>query len=365
MILLISSGATRRYSDDIFRALAHPHGTDFQFRYDVAHLDPAVLALVEQRKLAGQRALIAYLHTDQLKSVAELTSVRAVTIKRVELVGTSCVLTLTASDYVHPLDDAMIRKDMSAAEADLIPAWKGGALPVGAFAIQVAKDIHSGRVAATGKDMLAFEETAIALSKYPPFAAASGMAFYAVRGIAGLETPKNQWFAGDQAPRLEGDRYMLRSGIRYRFDIYSYRPAGSADDAPSVKLLLSTDEKAVQLTSTKEAALDSRYDLKRFSFTTDQFLNDVPAAIRFALEVSGGTPAKTEQRCDITINTVFGGSRRQAVARTILIAAGTASSAIIGVAFKDQFGLGVALLMCVGPVIAAGAATFPLLRKWS
>jgi hypothetical protein len=365
MILLISSGATKRYSDDVFRALAHPYGTDFQFRYDVAHFDPAVIALVDQKTLAGQTGLIAYLDADQAKSIVSLTSIRAVTIKRVEGVGTSCVLTLTARDYVHPLDDAAIRKDMTAAEASLLPAWAGGARPTGAFAIQVAKDIHKARVAKTGEDMLAFEETAAALSQYGPFSPDTGMAFYAVRGIVGLQAPKNRWFATDPAPRLEDDRYLLKSGVRYRFDIYSYRPAGSADDAPTVKLVVATDEKALQLTTMKEAALDSRYDLKRFSFTTDQFLNDVPAALRFALEVTGGTPANTEQRCDITINILFGGSRREAVLRTIVIAAGTASSPIIGVAFKDQFGLGVAAAMCAGPLIAAAASTFPLLRKWS
>lgn len=365
MILLISSGATRRYGDDIFRALAHPHGTDFQFRYDLAHLDPAVRTLVDQRKLAGEKALIAYLEADQVKASAELTSVRAVTIKRVEVVGTSCVLTLTVGDYIHPLDDAMIRKELSADEIGLLPAWKGRDRPAGAFVINLAKDIATSRVADTGKDMLAFEETAIALSKYSRFAPATGMAFFAVRGIVAVGSPKNNLFARDPAPLLDGDRYMLKSGVRYRFDIYSYRPAGSADDAPKAKLVLSTDEKAVQLTSVKEAALDSRYDLKRFSFTTDQFLHDVPAAIRIALEVTGGTPPVAEQRCDITINTVFGGSKGEAVARTLLIAAGTASSAIIGVAFKDNFSLGVAAMMCIGPIIAAAAATFPLLRKWS
>lgn len=365
MILLISSGATRRYSDDIFRALAHPQGTDFQFRYDVAHLDPAVATLIDQRELAGEAALIVYLEADQLKAISELTSVRTATIKTVEVVGTSCVLTLTAGDYVHPLADAEIREGLSAAEAALLPAWKGGDRPVGAFAIKVAKVIHADRVAAIGKDMLAFEETAQALSSYQWFAPATGMAFFAVRGIVAVGSPKDRWFAADPAPRLDGDRYVLKSGVRYRFDIYSYRPAGSSDDTPRAKLVLSTDEKAVQMTSIKEAALDSRYDLKRFSFTTDQFLHDVPAAIRIALELLGGAPAVTEQRCDITVNAVFKGSRREAIARTLLIAAGTASSAIVGVAYKDQFSLGVAAMMCVGPIIAATAATFPLLRKWS
>ena len=56
---------------------------------------------------------------------------------------------------------------------------------------------------------------------------------------------------------------------------------------------------------------------------------------------------------------------QKALIRAAAIAAGTASSAIIGVAFKDQFGFWVAVAMCVGPAIAAMAATFPLLRKKS
>lgn len=365
MILLISSDAARRYSDDVFRALAHPKGTNFQFRYDVAHLDPKVRGLAQQNKLAAERALIAFLAADKTASTAVLNSVRAVTIAHVEIVGTSCILTVTAGDYLDPLDDAAIRSQLTTEELALLPAWTGGDHPAGSFAIHLSKADYSSQYAKLGKDMLAFEQTAIALSKFKPFGPATGMAFFAVRGIVSVDAPVNRWFAPDPAPKFADDQYLLQSGFRYRFEIYSYRPAGSAGDAPAAKLVVSTDEKAVQFTSTKEAVLDSRYDLKRFSLTTDQFLNPVPAAIRVALGVTSGPPPVVEQRCDITINTLFAGSRREAIVRTIVIAMGTASSAIIGVAFKDKFSLGVALLMCIGPLIAGATATFPFLRKSS
>jgi hypothetical protein len=43
MLVLLSSGATRRYRDDNIRTLALPRGGELQFRYDRRYIDPAVL----------------------------------------------------------------------------------------------------------------------------------------------------------------------------------------------------------------------------------------------------------------------------------------------------------------------------------
>ena len=60
MLILISSSAQQRYADDIVRALAHPAGTSFQFRYDKKYVD----GLLGQRSLAGEPVLICYLSVD-------------------------------------------------------------------------------------------------------------------------------------------------------------------------------------------------------------------------------------------------------------------------------------------------------------
>jgi hypothetical protein len=363
MILLISSDAAQRYSDDIVRTLAHPRGTELQFRYDLAHFDVALKSKAASDQLAGGTALIAYLAADATAQTAELTSVRLVTIKRTEVVGSSCILTLSADAYLHPLDDAGLRALLGMKGLASLPTWRGGSHPQGSYAIDGLKELAISQLATPPDDMKAFEETAAALGKYPQFAASSGLAFFAVRAVGAENPPRAAWWRRDPTPKLADNRYAMLSGYRYRLDVYTYRPAGSAITASSTKLVVSTDERAVQFTSSKEAVLDSRYDLNRFVFTTDQLLDPVPAAVRVALAITGGTPPGTEQRCDITLSIWFGGWRRRAFWRVFFIAAGTASSAIIGVAFKDNFSIWIAAMMCVGPLIAGYAGTIPLLRK--
>jgi len=363
MILLISSDAARRYSDDIVRALAHPPGTELQFRYDLKHLDPILQERAQAEGLDGLAALICFMATDQRKKALELASVRAVTIKRSELVGSSCVLTLTAGDYVAPLDDNAIRAQLSAAEVAMLPAWRETANPAGYFALQVANQVHAGQATLTDDQLIKFEATAAKLGAFGAFDDKSGIVFYAVRSIIADDMPSYWWEPEVEAPRYAHGQFELRSGARYTLEIYTYRSAGSRVAAPTTKLVIDSDEKLVRFTSAKEASLDSRYDLQRFSFTTDQLLNGVSAALRIALTVQSGTPPVQEQRCDIVLPARFGGWERKALFRAVAIAAGTASSAIIGVAFKDQFGFWVAVAMCIGPAIAATAATFPLLRK--
>lgn len=364
MILLISSDAARRYRDDIVRALAHPRGTELQFRYDLVHLDPALQARARAEGLGGLAALICFMATDKQKKAVELASVRAVTIKRSELVGSSCILTLTAGDYVAPLDDAAIRAQLAPAEAALVPAWGAAANnPAGCFVLQVSKPVYAAQVTPAGDQLTEFEATAAKLGAFEAFDQTSGIVFYAVRSIVADSAPSYWWEPKVEAPRYAHGQFELKSGARYTVEIYSYRPAGSRLAATTTKLVIDSDEELVRFTSAKEAALDSRYDLQRFSFTTDQLLNGVSAALRIALWIPNGTPPVPEQRCDIVLPARFGGWERKALIRAAAIAIGTASSAIIGVAFKDQFGFWVAVAMCVGPAIAAMAATFPLLRK--
>ena len=364
MILLISSDAARRYSDDIIRALAQPPGTDLQFRYDLNHFDPALRVRATTGRLTSTVAMIAYMAANKAAGTVTLASVRMAVIKHCKMVGSSCILTLGVGNYLVPLDDAAIRARLSPHEARLLPSWQGGQHPHGHFAIEVAGTLEAGHVAAAGKEMEAFEKTAAALGQFAPFNSATGIAFFAVSSIVD-EAPgaKRWWRRPVPNPRLEHDRFQLKSGSRYNVDVYTYRPAGSMLTGPATKLTIDSDEKAVRFTSSKEMVLDSRYDLNRFSFTTDQLLNAVPAGLRIALAITSGTPPAAEQRCDIILRTRFGGWERKAILRAGLLAAGTAWPAIIGVAYKDQFSLWVALAMCIGPLVAGYAGTFPLLRK--
>src|SRR5207249_3557940 len=115
-----------------------------------------------------------------------------------------------------------------------------------------------------------------------------------------------RWSRGRRNAAYVSGRYTLQSGYRYDLEVYTYSPAGGKTDKGVTKLVVDSDEKAVRFTSAKELALDSRYDFNRFSFTTDEQLDAMPAGLRLALSVPHDADLdKRELRCDIAIETRF------------------------------------------------------------
>jgi hypothetical protein len=366
MLLLISSNIARRYSDDIVRLLALPSGAEIQFRYDEKYLDSAVLQRAREGKLNQENALVCFMMADAEARKTQLVSCRAVTVSRSAIVGSSCILTLVAAEYVYPLDDEAIRKKLSSNELALVPAYAGDAkVPAGKFVIEVHATLHGAKIAAPKDSVDAFEQTTAHLSAFETFAPTKRIAFFAIRGM--IAPDQQTSFFRRRAPSpatFSHGAYELMCGVHYELLVYTYRPAGSAIEAASTKLTIDSNEKAVRFTSNKQIVLDSRYDLHRFAFTTDDRLEALPAGLTVALSVDDTARARTvSERCDITLRVRFGGRRLEALIRVFVITAGTSSSAIIGILNKDHFSFLVGAIMCVGPLIAAYAATFPVLRR--
>jgi hypothetical protein len=361
VLLLISSNSSRRYGDDIVRALAHPRGTDFQFRYGTKYLDPALLARATTSGLAGEVALICFLDADRDARTTAFASVRLVRVKRTEIVGSSCILTLTAGDYMRPLADAEVRAKLAAAEQKLLPVWGAKPdFPEGCFVIKIASTIHAGRVPEPADELSAFEQTACALSDFPFFGASNRLTFFAVRAIATEDDWRPAWWRARQRARAPyGDgRFLLTSGYRYDLEVYTFTPTGAATAGGATRLLADSDEKAIRFVSAREIALDSRYDLNRFTFTTDRLLDTLSAGLRLSLALPTGGGQPSESRCDITLPVVFAGWRRLGIIRMVMIAIGTAAPAIVGIAYKDKMNLGIGAVMFAGALIAGWASVF-------
>lgn len=361
MLLLISSNASRRYGDDIVRALAYPRGMDFQFRYGVKYFDPSLLARVNAGGLAGETALICFLNTDQAVRTAELVPCRVVTLKRSEVLGSSCILTLTAGDYVYPLTDRELRAKLTRQEQTLLPAWATNPkFPSGKFVIEVMAKIHSGRVPKLADELKAFEETAASLSRFPFFNASSRLTFYTVRALASDDEWRPSWWhtAVRTQAIYETGKFQVVSGYRYDLEVYTFSPVGGSAADGITKLVVDSDEKAVRFVSAKEVALDSRYDLNRFTFTTDQLMDTLSAGLRLSLVIPTVADPKSEQRCDITLAVSFRGRRALGIARMVVIALGTSAPAVIGIAYKDQMNIGIGAVMFVSALIAGWGAVF-------
>lgn len=364
MLLLISSSATQRYSDDIVRALAHPIGSDFQFRYDMKYLAPDVAALADSNKLANAQALVVFMHADASALTTTFVGCRSVTVRRNQIVGSSCILTLAANQYIHPLDDLILRSKLTAQENALLPSWAGNPATVtGFFVFNVSGTIHEDKRAPKEKEMKAFEETAASLSAFPPFNPATGMAFFAVRDVVALD----KWWLGRRNKSVDylSGRFILQSGFRYELNVYTYRPAGGAIAASPAKLAIDSDEQAVRFTSSKGLTLDSRYDLNRFRFTCDEQLFALPAGIRIAIVIPNGLSGVPSQslRCDISLETTFKGWGLQAALRAVLVAAACALPAMLALNFKGQLNGWTAAILLGSATIAGISSAFPVLRK--
>ena len=355
MLVFLSSSARRRYGDDIVRAFAYPAGTKFRFRYGEKYLEPDLAARYEHTRAVNQAGIICHLATPG-GAQPILTPCRFITVTQVQKVGTSYVFTLRVGEFVKDLDDAKLRGLMTPSERAFIPPAKSDALSLpGRFVFEITDSLAPFRAAAN-EAMTAFENTTEALRREARFEDGRPIAFFSVQGISPA--------TGGPSLVPQGGRYELESGRRYFLDVYSYSPEGEDNPSDAMTLSASADDSDLTFSSETVAKLDSRYDLIRFAFSTEQRLFELPAGLRLALGVPRKADDKDlEQRCDIMLDLRFRGSLRLAVARVAMIAIGTATPAVIGAYAAGKGSLGLATVMFIAALFTGVATVFPALKK--
>jgi len=355
LLVLLSSSARRRYSDDIVRTLAHPAGTELRFRYGEKYLEPDLAARYERARATNLAGLICHLANPE-DATPLLAPCRFVTVTHIQKVGSSYVFTLRVGEFVKDLDDAKLRGLMTPPELAILPPAKYEAkAPPGRFVFEISDALTPFRAAAS-EAMTAFEDTTEALRREAKFEDGRPIAFFSVQGLSPA--------AGGPPLEPQGGRYELESGRRYFLDVYSYSPECEDNPSDAMTLSASADDSDLKFSSETVAKLDSRYDLIRFAFSTEQRLFELPAGLRLAL----GVPQKAddldlEQRCDIMLDFRFRGSLRLAVARVAMIAIGTATPAVIGAYAAGKGTLGLAAAMFIAALFTGVATVFPALKK--
>ncbi|MEW6392356.1 MAG: hypothetical protein AB1542_18345 [Pseudomonadota bacterium] len=355
MLVLLSSSARRRYTDDIVRALAHPAGTEVRFRYGEKYLEPDLAARYQRERAANLPGIICHLASPAGQAVL-LIPCRFVTVSRIQKVGSSYVFTLRVGEFVKDLDDLKLRDLMTPDEVALLPLAKSDAKsPPGRFVFEISDALVPFR-ALPSEAMTAFEDTTEALRRDAKFEAGQSIAFFSVLSLSpAMDGP---------ALEPEGGRYELESGRRYFLDVYSYSPEGEGNPSDAMTLVASADDSDLKFSSETVAKLDSRYDLIRFAFSIEQRLFELPAGLRLALSVPHKADGKDmEQRCDIMLDLRFRGSLRLAFARVAMIAIGSATPAIIGAYAAGKGSLGLATVMFIAALFAGVATVFPALKK--
>jgi hypothetical protein len=362
LLILLSSGARRRYRDDIVRALAHPEGTHLRFRYGEEYVEPSALADAKKDALKGRTALICHLADQPDGKSALLVPCRFATIARTQLIGTSLVISLEVGAYVQRLDDPALRALMTPEERALLPNQGSDAqTPPGRFAFEIAAPLNANTTPKAA-EMSAFEQTTKALRAAGFGSAEPPMAFYAIRDLV---EASGKGDGSDPVITPVDGRYVLQSGKRYMLDVYSYAPDGDKNPSEASTLTIEADESDVKFSSETAAKLDSRYDLNRFRFSVEQRIATLPTGLRVALGVPAQVDGKTvqEERCDVTLEVRFASSNLLAAGRVAAIAAGTAGPAIIAAIVRPEWSLGLGAVMLVPALFAAWVTVYPNFKK--
>lgn len=360
MLILLSSGARRRYRDDIVRALAHPAGTYLQFRYGVNYVEPSMLANARKNALSGRAALICHLADRPDDRPACLVPIRFTMITRTQFIGSSLVVTLVIGDYVQKLDDAGLRQAMTDDEKALIPNQGSDATaPAGRFFFDMAAPL-TAKSAPKGAEMVGFEATTEALRDVGFGSTEPPMAFYAIRNLTVVGSD-----SAEQVINPKDGVYTLKSGTRYALAVYSFSPEGDKNPSDTSTLLIEADDSEVKFSSETAAKLDSRYDLNRFRFSIEPRTSNLSTGLRVALGVPSLIDGKTvqEERCDVTLELRFRSSNLLTAGRVLVIAAGTTGPALVAAMVRPEWSWGLAPIMLIPALFAAWGVVFPNFKK--
>lgn len=360
MIVFISSSARQRYADDIIRMLALPKGGQMQFRYSAVWISDEVRRRVPGGQLADECGLVCFVASDKATTPYVLIPVRFVRVIRVELVGTSYIVTLAADAYASGVTDAALRGAVPADDRKRLPS-----------AAKVADELYCLEAAFNPRphkrfDYRAFEATAEQLSKQPTFNTEE-TAFFAVRQISKIDGWS--WFGTFASPSaIERGAFKLRTGNRYECQVYCLRlfehDKGEDGVRPPLKelaLVAQGSDASIQFASTKRSVIDSRYDVKRYVFAVELEAMRRVSGIRLFLSSAGDADELARQ--DVPLQMVFGGSIAIAFFKMLFIGVATAGPGMTAAGLAGKLTAGVAVAMIAIGMLAGVAAVFPAFRK--
>jgi hypothetical protein len=354
MLVLLSSGATPRYRDDIIRILALPAGADLQFRYDRRYIDAALLKKIESGDVRDEEAVALYLWSDKDKLHTELVPCRFVRVVGAEFAGSSCIIRLRAENFVTGLDDSKFRATLKAEESSLLPQWEAkpevGPVLNGKFFFPIQADLSK----CATNNITAFEETAKSLARYKDFSDARGTLFFTVRRLTKIE--RGDRLSTTRGAQPLGGSYELLSGQSYAIEIYSFVPP--TIELKAARLHIDSDVSAVEFPLGHQLDIDSRYDLKRFPFQVQEQIRSISAGLRIYVT----DPENKDVRSDILVPVRFNGSLLFAIARTALIAIGTSGTGIVAASAAGKLDTNTGVLICAFGLVAAAGTVFNSLR---
>jgi len=138
--ICFSSGAQRRYRDDIIRAMAMPSGCELNFRYRLKYLSNSVLENLRNNRIGtGHEVLICYLDQSDRGKQVFFIPVRFARILAAPLTGDFVVIRMRVEEFAYAADTDAFNKDVHSRSAE-VPKWPSDTAAkyaIGAFWVEV------------------------------------------------------------------------------------------------------------------------------------------------------------------------------------------------------------------------------------
>jgi hypothetical protein len=268
MYILLSSGAQKRYRDNVAACLAAPIGGTIQFRYNLGIVEPGVRTSVnaETGRLAaeGKQALVCYIDIGTKSESGEhpIVPVRMVRLSQISTVGSIVVVDLAIEGVGFAENPRDFQGEIHRYhQAPLDSAVNAESARSGCWFFEMKDELKFVRSSTKLAD---WEQVGEQLATTEGFANVGF--FWTVLGIH-----KGSAKDGPSEPSFSEWPSSLKMDTTYTLSIYLARPGNR--DPSSVRsktawmgqLLVRTEPSHNSL-SRDEIVIDSPYDLKRWSF---------------------------------------------------------------------------------------------------
>ena len=281
LILLLSSGQSRRYRDDIIRVLALPTGGRLRFRYDKRHVPQTLVDQATGSGLAGCKVLIAYLDTT-LKTGMEIVPCRFGNIVNTQTEGSFLVINFEVLGYAARSGPCVLKEH----EIELVTC---GRLPFreedredvsGEFCHIVKSD--PGGFQSKESDLEGWQRIVTDLCGRPDFSDCPF--FYTVTGVFEARNPERE------VKPSEG-RYVLKPDRLHGIKIVHYAGEQSVGHDGELcgqsSIIAEVEGHGIQQLTSQHPLVDSRYDVKTSYFRTLGKIEDQFGILSLSRKVAG------------------------------------------------------------------------------
>ena len=284
-MLLLSSGQSRRYRDDIIRVLALPAHGRLRFRYDRRHVPKDFSDYATSSGLAGRsNVLLAFLDTTHAETGLDIVPCRFGNIVATQTEGNFLVVSFEVLGFAARTGSCVLEPDaIDLVTSGRLPFWDQDTKDVSGEFCHIVRGDLGGFQDKQG-DLAAWQRVVTYLQRRPDF---SDCPF--LYTITGLFEAANR----ERGVALAEGEYVLRPNRLHGIKMVHYTAQQAVLDEQERRgdslIIANVDGDGIQQLTSQHPRVDSRYDVKTSYFRTFGKIEHQYAVLSLSRTVAGHT----------------------------------------------------------------------------